>query len=311
MANWLSTLGVPIRETHGTRKESHNSLAGNPTASVQLEVDWNYAIVAMRMLLGGELSISAPTIWPYASAMTLYCTSAEISPDNGIYTSDDENTITYSGNAHINATFMARMGQYKQSYMSSIVYVEDIVQPRTESVPVNPLNLIWSKYDSQNPNTVPDEKLSLQGGETPTIPDNGMTLIHTIEGYHGDIIGLNDELIGTTNGIPYVSERLNFTFPVGTLMLRNYEISKSFSFKSYKINNTIPPGGFNPSGLMTYTIKMFYEYKKVGWQVFRRADMRLQSFNELYNIRYAESPYDLFIPFPTNPYHANFLAFYP
>lgn len=311
MANWLSTLPVPIREVKGSRRESYNSLSGNPTASVQLQTDWTYVHTAKRMLLGGETSLDAPGNWPYTSFTPLYCSSVEIVSDGGLYTSTDDVTLTPAGKGLLNVTYIARMGEYRMSYTSSIVYVEDLIQPRAESIPVNPLHLIWSKYDPQAPNTVQDEKISVQVGEPPNIPDNGMTLIHTIEGYHGRIIELNDDLIGTTNSVPYNSTQLNFTFPVGTLMLRNYEIGKSFSFKSFKVTNTNPPGGFNPTGKMTYTIKMFYEYKKIGWELFRKADMRFQTFEDLYNMRYAESPHAVFKPFPQSPHHAHFLAYFP
>lgn len=316
MASWLTTLTVPIREVKGSRKESYNSLSGNPTASVQLQTAWAYGLTAKRMLLGGEISVDPPARWPYPCFTTLYCSSVEVISDGGLYTPDidglDEgSTLTPSGNALLNVTYISRMGAYKLSYSSSILYVEDIIQPRPESIPVNPNHLVWNVYDPQNPNTISSEKPTLQAGEAPNIPDNGMTLTHVLEGYSGPIINLNDELIGTTNAIPYVSSQLNFTFPVGTLMLRNYEITKSYSFKSFKILNTIPSGGFDPSGKMTYTIKMFYEYKKIGWNVFRRADMRVQEFTDLYKIRYAESPYGEFVAFPQSPYHNHFLAFYP
>lgn len=311
MANWLSTLPVPIREVKGSRREEYNNLSGNPTISVQLQTAWSHARTAKCLLLGGEAAFGGPAPFPDYNFMNFYCTSVDIVSDGGLYTSTDDNILTPSGNALLNVRYMARMGSYRLSYSSGTVYVEDLAQPRAESIPVNPLHLIWSKYDPQAHNTVQDEKTSVQIGEPPNSPDNGLTLIHTIEGYHGSLLQLNDELIGTTNGVPYNASQLKFIFPVGTLMLRNYEVSKSFSFQSYKLTSTIPPGGFDPMGKMTYTIKMFYEYKKIGWEVFRKADMRFQTFEDLYNMRYAESPHAVFKPFPQSPHHAHFLVYFP
>lgn len=310
MANWLSTLPVPIREVKGSRREEFNNISGNPSISVQLQTAWSHARTAKCLLLGGEAAFGGPAIFPDYNFITFYCSSVDIVSDGGLYTSADDNILTPSGNALLNVRYMARMGSYRLSYTSGTVYVEDLAQPRPESIPVNPNHLVWNVYDPQTPNTISPEKPTLQAGEAPNIPDNGLTLIHTLEGYHGAILQLNDDLIGTTNAIPYISAQLRFTFPIGTLMLRNYELTKNFSFQSYKLASTIPVGGFDPMGKMTYTIKMFYEYKKIGWNVFRRADMRVQEFTDLYKIRYAESPYGEFEAFPQSPYHNHFLAFF-
>lgn len=298
MTKWIFDGSVACREVSGTRHESYNSLSGSPTFKVRLEVPAGQVKLAKAKLLG------KPETWPHDSiflgASVVACVACEEVTDQGAYTTDaDGQLCNYINNHLLDCTYIARAGIYVEDMNSEDVYWDDEIKPRFESRPADNMMLMWGGTDEQS---IPQNKVPLNPDAAPPIFQGGETLTHTIEGWTLETATLQD-VIGTCNDELYVSVPLhNREYSAGTLMLRNYEIIHSFSFRSYRIFSAQEPF----SGKPTITLKLYYEYRKDGWQKFWRVNPDLQQ--AVYEfIRYIKSPHDIFNPFPVVS-HAKWLS---
>lgn len=288
MGKWIADGSVFCREIHGSLVEGHNTLSGNPTFKVRLGVSTSNYKEALAKLLGN------PEPWPHETQFqNVVAVAADKVANVGQYTTDADNQILLPANETlIDMTYMPRNGIYTESYISTDVYVDDIIEPRIESRPVDNRTLIWGDTD---PVTVPTDHIILNPDQTPSKYEPGEQLTHIIEGFD-DSIQLVGAHIGTCNAEDYTSAPLNGrVFEAGTLLLRNLYVTKSMTFRSYRLD----------SGLPTYTIKCIYEYKSIGWQRFYRIDP-IGNANGYYYIRYNTTPYGLYQAFPIVT-HQNFL----
>ena len=302
MATWIPddiSGPFPIEEVHNTRVESHNTINGSPVFKVRLNTQFDHLDSAQGKLLG------TPLLWPHASLIPFkpYCVAMEVPPDMGRYSSDIDQQLVYpDGNVFIDCTYVVRTGVYLEDYNNQDVYWEDQIEPRIESRAINHRQLVWGATDAQ---TIPTKKIQLMSDEAPPKYESGETLIHIIEGWTDTTVKPNNPTlplmnyltshIGTVALSAYTSIPLGRTFEAKTLLLRNVSITRSFSFRSYRL----PPGGSTThySGKPTNTIRMIYEYKKEGWDKFWRIDLENDT-EGFYYIRRNKEPYGIVRPFP-------------
>lgn len=300
---WIQS-GPVCREIPGTRQESFNNVSGVPVYNVRLEIPKANREEALAALLG------IPETWPHITVFSnVRVISANIVTDKGYYTTDsDGQTCDPANNFLVDMVYTPRPGKYLMDESAQDQYWEDILEPRNESRPLDPTHFIWGNTDDTLPNDL-DRTLAAQ--EAPVKYEPGETLTHIIEGWTYDTssIGLFQ---GTCNAADYVSPTLNRTFESGTLLLKNVQITKEVSFRSYRQPSGSPVWPLLEfSGKFTPKLKFIYEYKKDGWQRFYRYDTNTNVYPPgYYYIRFAEPPYAKFEPFPLAD-HSPWLIPYP
>lgn len=290
MTKWISDNSVLCREIPGTRSESYNAISGSPVYNVRLEIPNGQWELARSRLLG------TPEAWPHESLIkNVKAISANLVSDSGKYSTDSERQILNPDNPHlIDMMYAPRQGVYVELFVGIDVYVEDILEPRNETHPLNCSNFIWGNTTDTVPN---DTMRTLAPAETPVRYEPGDTLTHTIEGWAYNTTGL-EAFVGTCNNAPYISASLNRTFATGTLLLKNIQITKQLVFISYRQPFAVVLPLIDFSGLPAPIIKFIYEYKEIGWQRLYRADPDSTLYPEgYYYIRHAKAPYDKFSRF--------------
>lgn len=289
MTTWIS--GGPVaREVHSTHTEQHGTIGGNPTFNATIAVAWSELEEAVSLLLGG------PEIWPKATSIieTPVCVSVRVNNDRGRYTTDSNGeVINYNIYALLDLTYMARGGGYVTGKDGQDLFWNDEVGPRIESRPMNHNLLIWG---NQGGSGLPSQKVQLTPDEVPSKYENGTSLTHTIEGWNDYTDDLTD-LISTTNQDPYSSPLTGVVYNEGTLLLRDYAEIPAYNFISYR------------TGVIGTNLKLFYEFKKEGWQVFWRNDL-VGKTTGYYAIHQADDPYNQVLPFPMAD-HTRYLDWIP
>lgn len=288
MTTWITVPdAVDCKEVHGSALETYNAISGNPEYRVRLEVPFAQRSLAISQLLGGVQG-TAPSRWPHTTVFeTVVATSISVVNDRSSYTTDgDAELLTYQGNSLLDIVYTARTGVYGYDYNGKDVYWDDVLEPRTELIPIEPKMFIWGGDDE---NVIPADEQNPRQDELPNRIEPGQTLYHTIEGWPRDFITGIDSYIGTTHNADYTSPILKRTFLAETLMLRSYTIQQGFSFTSYRQ----PTGGAeDPSGKATQTLKLVYEYKPDGWNLFLRYDP-MQNTRTKQFLRYAGGSKDV------------------
>lgn len=291
MSKWVSDGSVVCREIPGSRVEAHNSISGNPNYSVRLGVPRADVQTALNKILG------TPETWPHATPLSnVRAVSANIVADVGEYSTDGDAQLAFNSNEQlIDFTYAPRTGVYLELGSGIDVYIEDILEPRNESKPLNPRHFIWG----ETTDVVPQNKdRQLSPSEAPVKYEPGDTLTHTIEGWVFDTTNLNG-FVGTCNQNAYYSESLKRTFAAGTLLLKNIQLNKGFIFVSYRAPFVVSLPLIDYSGLAGPIVKFIYEYKEEGWDKFYRYDSNSNDYaTGYYYIRYAQPPHDKFEPFP-------------
>lgn len=278
MTTWIGGGSITCREVHATHNEVHNTLTGNPSFSARIAVPYSQLEDAVAALLG------TPETWPKATSILqdVVCVAAQADNDGGRYTTDSNGeTINYDQYALLALTYMPRIGRYVTDDSGEDVFWNDEVSPRRESKPMNHLNLIWGTTD---PTGIPNEKIQLHSDEAPPKYESGVTLIHTIEGFDLDYSDLRT-LIGTVAQAQYTSPVTGEIYAAETLLLNDYAAINHFNFKSYR------------TGTVSTTLKLFYEFKDVGWNRFWRNDL-VNKTTGYYYIRQNVDPWDRVDPFP-------------
>lgn len=272
MTTWISDPSIICREVHATHNEQHSSISGNPTFNARIAVPYSQLEDAVSALLGG------PEEWPKATSIIQNpaCVSVRVDNDTGRYTTDSNGeVINYNVFALLDLTYMARAGAYVTDQNSQDVFWNDEASPRIEGKPMNHTLLIWG---NQGGSGTPNEKVQLHSDETPTKYDNGISLIHTIEGFDIDYSDLIS-LVNTVHNASYVSPITGVVYAANNLILRSYSELNHFNFKSYR------------TGATSTTLKLNYEFKDVGWNRFWRNDL-INNSSGYYTIHRASSPYD-------------------
>jgi hypothetical protein len=305
MTKWIQdftiasvTQNLPCDEVHITHVEAYNSLSGNPQYQVRLAVDWASRYLAITRLLG------VPEQWPYTTPFDkVYAVEARIVNDQGAYTADaDAQVIQYTEKALIDVTYMPRNGVYRVlttsdpvggGTINQPVYIDDVEKPRTETVPMNHMNFFWGDTTGTAP---ADKSKVLLSQESPTIFNIGQTLVHTIEGWCG-ALDVSD-FVGTVNQYAYTSPVNGRTYGAGTLMLRDYSLTRAFNFRSYRLlGDPAPTASFiDFARIAGVNLQMVYEYKSLGWERFFHT--ALNATPGYHYIHRRESPYTKFTPFP-------------
>lgn len=310
MAKWIKdwtdgsgSHSIICREVHGSHAETHNALSGNPQYIARLEISWNDLQTAISRLLG------QPSVWPKASHFTLpvvgpVAIDARVINDLAEYGSDaDLQIINYNHHALVDVTYIPRNGVYWKltsndpssgGPINQPVYLDDVEEPRIETLPTSSLNFIWGDSTGTPP---ADKSKALLPGEAPVDFHVGQTLTHSLEGWSGKIdIG---QYLGSVHSQSYTSPITQKTYAAGTLMLRNYSIVKSHTFRSYRmLSDPVPTASFYDFGQdVSQTLKLIYEYKNVGWQRFRHFDLGTSGVSYDY-MHHAKPPYNVHIPFP-------------
>lgn len=303
MAKWISDGSVICKEVQGTRAETHNSVTGVPSFRVRLEVPRAQYKTALAKILG------IPEQWPYTDTVfsNVRAISGELVPDAGAYTTDGDSQLTIPTNpCLVDFTYAPRTGKYIIDDSGEDAYWEDILEPRNETIPLNHLNFIWGNTTDTVPN---DKKRTLSADGCPAKFEPGDTLTHIIEGWVRDTSGL-ELFVGTCSQDNYTSPVLNRTFQGGTLLLKNVQITKTISFRSYREpfgSPVFPLIEF--SGKATPYLKFVYEYRPKGWQKFYRTDPNKALYPPgYYYIRHHDPPYDKFEPFP-NADHSPWMGY--
>lgn len=314
MSKWIQDFtwngvnySIPCREVHLPHTQEHNALNGAPVFKTRLEIPSSVVNIAISRLLG------KPERWPHITPFhNVVCVSATLTGDAGRYVTDGDGQLLYYANNYlVDVVYTARPGQYVLDYNGQEVYWEDSTEPRLESLPMSSKGLIWGKAADE---TVPIKHIELLPDEVPSKFEPGVTLIHSIEGWHmpSTDIGL---YVGTTNLDPYYSYNLDKVFPAKTLMLRNYNELQAYSFRSYRYPEIPSPGisddpthtgtadgrPRDPSGRPTSILRLFYEYRPNTWEKFWRNDVDGDSTGYYYIKRNA-SPYSTVKPFPGYPH---------
>lgn len=300
--DWTDTSGnhsIICDEIHVSHVDTYNALSGNPQYKVRLAVNWDQRELAIKRLLGQPETWPLPTIFGNVVAV-----EAQVINDEGKYFTDaDGQTIEYDEKAFLDITYIPRQGIYRKlttndpavsNPINQPVYIMDEEEPRIEALPINPNLFIWGNTAG----TVPTDKTKvLTGQEAPSKFDVGQTLVHTIEGWCGkfDI----EDYVATVHSQAYTSPITNKTYAAGTLMLRNYAIPRSFSFRSFRQElDPIPTTSFyDPAFTATANLKLIYEYRSLGWERFFRNDLAGQAPGYYY-IHWRETPYGKYVPFP-------------
>lgn len=272
MTTWISTPSIVCREVHATHNEQHSSISGNPTCNARIAVPYSQLEDAVAALLGG------PEIWPKATSViqNLVCVSARVDNDTGRYTTDSNGEIiNYNVFALLDLTYMARAGIYVIDQNGEDVFWNDEISPRIEAKPLNHTLLIWGNQGGSGAIT---QKVDLHSDEAPSKYDNGISLVHTIEGFdigHDDLI----DLVNTVHNAEYISPMNGRIYPASTLLLRSFSELVHYNFKSYR------------AGVLSTTLKLNYEEKAVGWNRFYRNDI-VNKVEGYYTIHQNTSPYN-------------------
>lgn len=279
MSRWTGDPSIVCREVHTTHRESHSTLAGNPTFTATVAVPYSQLADAVSDLLGG------PQLWPKPTTILQNVVCVEVKPNNdqGRYTTDSNGeTIDYSLFALLDLIYMPRKGRYLIDSNGQDVYWDDEVEPRLESRPYAKDLLIWG--DSVDPNLTPQVRIDLHSDEVPSKYEAGETLVHTIEGFDIDYSDLSG-LLATVHDALYVSPITGLLYGAEALMLKHFQTIKHYNYKSYQ------------SGNVSTTLKLIYEYKEIGWNKFYRNDV-IGGVTGYYFIRQNTSPYNRVDPFP-------------
>lgn len=279
MSRWTGDPSIVCREVHATHRESHNTLTGNPTFTATVAVLYSQLSDAVSDLLGG------PQTWPKPTTILQDVVCVEVKPNNdqGRYTTDSNGeTIDYSLFALLDLLYMPRMGVYLTDTNGQDVYWDDTQEPRLESRPLNHTLLIWG--DASSPTATPFPRIDLHSDEVPSKFEAGLTLVHTIEGFD---IGFDDlkSLIGTVHNAIYLSPTDLVSYAANTLLLKHYIEIEHFNFISYRTGGT------------SFTLKLIYEYREVGWNKIWRNNP-LGANTGYYYIRQNAPPYARVDPFP-------------
>lgn len=294
MANSIWTPSDPsldIQEIHSFRNEDDGTLSGNPQYSTRLEVPYQQ-LSALKTALLGE-----PEGWPHLSSIIqdVVCVQCKIKDDVSSYTTDSTGSlIHYDGNVFVDVVYMPRVGRYVVDANGEDVYWNDETAPRIESRPIPHKTLIWGTTTS--PTSIPNDKIPLHSDEAPSIYENAQSLIHTIESWDIDFSDLKS-LVGTVHNASYVSPVSGDVYAAGTLLLKNYANSQGYYFTSYR------------HGASSAQLKLFYEFRGVGWQRFWRNDIINNTQGYYYILRNA-NPWDAMEPFPQTS-HNKYLGWVP
>lgn len=287
MAKWIADGSIALREIDGTRSEKYNPTSGIPSFNVKLECGTIARESAIQKLLGN------PEVWPFAGVFDhIYCVNVDV-VGSGQYTTDADGQVLENQYVILDATYAPRVGVYlEEDYQSKPVYWLDEIEPRYESRPLPHRQFVWGDITT----SLPSEILPMiDGDESPQKPEPGASIVHTIEGWQDPSwYAVARAAIGTTNAQAYTSPVLGDTFEEESLLLRNVTIQPSYSFASYR------------TGAKTYTLKFFYEWKHYGWNRFWRNKMDAAGY---YYLRYAESPYAIYLPFPPSD-HRPWLSYF-
>jgi hypothetical protein len=289
MAKWIADGSISLREIPGTRIESHSTVTGMPIYNVRLEVPVGQLKNAISKLLGN------PEIWPHTDTVitNIRAIAANLVQESGRYSTDGDGQLALlTVNPHlIDVTYTARPGLYT-TLVGVAAYIDDVMGPRIESIPLDHRQIVWG--GTANNVIIPiSQQLLISPDVTPSTYIPGEQLEHTIEGWTFTTTTMSS-LIGTVNNAAYTSVPLyNRTFPIGTLLLRNIQITKGMSFNSYKLAPYPWPG------ITTLQVKMIYEYKAQGWDKFYRlGTVSGVNVTGYYYMRHKSQPYDLVVPFP-------------
>lgn len=293
MTKWLSDGSFVVKEVPDSRSENHNTVSGSPIYSVQLEVPAANLKDIQRAILG------LPEKWPHPTPLNnVYAIGSSVTSDKGEYNTDSDAQLAYVVNNYlVTFTYAPRTGIYTTVEGNYTAYVDDIIEPRNESHPLDPNKFIWGNTSDTVPNNT---KRTLAASEAPVKQEGGETLTHTVEGWPAVTSDL-DQALFTCNNAVYTSLVLKRIFDIGTLLLKSIQVTKGFTFASYRapLSGPVDPGIIDYSGIAAPILKFIYEYKKTGWQRFYRYDADQTSFPAgYYYIRYANSPYPKFEPFP-------------
>lgn len=276
---------------HGARVEEYHSITGNPTFRTRLECLWNERHTVVRDLLG------LPAFWPETSLFqNVVCVAARVVGDNSIHAQHiDNEVIIYTEKALIDVTYIARPGKYVIDWYQQPVYWYDEIKPRLETLPRDHRMFVWGLTTDVTPT---DAQVSpMTSSEVPVDFIPGETFIRNIEGF-AQTMDLST-YIGTVTNAEHSSYQLGRKFPAGTLLCRNIEITPGYSFRSFRSFTGSPPGptGFDPSGRNTYQLKVIYEFRKEGWEKWRRFDYGAGVL-DWYYVRYNKATYPKATPFP-------------
>lgn len=293
---WIADGSIVLREIHGSRRESHNSLLNVPNYNVQLECSQSNLKAAITALLGN------PEPWPRTDTIieNIYATSIAVSSDKGEYSTDSEGQNIEYNKLFLDVTYTPRNGVYAQDSAGFDVYIEDTIEPRNETRPLNSENFIWGTTTAGAGGVPNDKNRTLSPEEAPVFWEPGETLIHRIEGW---VLGTDfSGFEGTTNDAAYTSPNLDRTYEAETLLLKSFKISKGFCFRSYRNPEAGPPPlpYIEYSGFPAPILEFIYEYKPQGWNKFYRYDPDQNTYPaDYYYIRHAQDPWDQFEPFPS------------
>lgn len=261
MANkWVEN--YEVYEVFGTRLERDGTVSGAiPSAEVQVAVHKYDAPEAKRAFLGGwNTSIPGkPAIWPYTGVHELYCVGCQQTNVNMAFSVNQEELLE-TDYVFFNLSYTAKLGRYMLGGGGITYYIEDSLEPRYETRPLQHSLYCWSTIE-----TGETAKRVLTSNEAPVKSNSGFTLLHTVSGYFTLPTDL-EQLLGTTAHGNYTSPNLNKNFDPsstsgydGVLLLRTVNVVQEFTANSYL--------GDQP----TYTLKCRYEYKKEGWNQFWRS----------------------------------------
>lgn len=268
MSEWIDD--VDAYEVMGTRNESDGTLPGNmPTASVTIAVARESAVEARNVLLGGRqlpLGSGTPRTWPYLSIDTLYCVGAARRNVQGDFQAVNEEKLNTDW-VFLDLQYTARLGRYiVKPNEHRAYYVEDSLEPRFESRPLNHSHYEWATLLGTDTTRHP-----ISSNEAPVKSLSGFTLLHKVSGFL-NIPNDIESYIGTTArasvanpGIIYTSQNLGKQFAESpspnsesTLLLRTVNIVQEYSHNSYLFNQP------------TFTLICRYEFKAEGWNRFWR-----------------------------------------
>lgn len=271
MSEWIQ--GIDAYEVMGTRVETDGTLPGHlPTASVTIAVSKDDARRARDVLLGGNplpTGGGIPMTWPsvYGSIEKLYCVSAVRRNVQGAFSVQSQELLATDW-VFLDLQYTARLGKYVIKTSENIAYyVEDSLEPRFESRPLNHTHYEW--YTLLSGQTL---RSPVSSNEAPIKTLSGLTLVHKVSGFltlpDDSVVGLQggfESLMGTVADRKYTSPNLSMDFFLsyisaaeGTLMLRTINVVQEYSHNSYIGNQP------------TFTLICRYEYKREGWNLFWR-----------------------------------------
>jgi len=255
--------------------------------------------------------LGKPQPWPHPTVFDKAISDAtavsiQLINDKGdALTDSSKQKFEYKHFAIFDVVYMARKGLYFLNNNDEEIYVEDEIQHRVETQPMNHLLLKWGKNSSSAVTLTEGAAApSLTFNEAPVKFGIGETIVKTIEGWCCDLSNVAVE--GTVNDSALHSFILDRDFPALTLKLRSITATPLFSFRSYRDENpsgppptpTPPlPKRYERSGRTTLTLRLQYEYREDGWERFWRNTPKAAEAG-YYHMIDSEPPYANVIPFP-------------